>query len=142
MSDKRSKILRCAVWFLLVAEVPCGSSAVKDVSPRLFYASPMSQVVELPEVTAHALSGTVVNGDGSPIPHARVEMIAMKGRPLGKALRTITTDENGQFAFPSSTNQRYRLRISKEGYRTIVVVFHVSSKAINRRFVLQMPVGV
>jgi hypothetical protein len=141
MAHKKSKILLCAISVLLAASVS-GAASVNENAPHFFYASPMfQQIVRLPEVTAHMLSGTVVNVDGSPLPNAKVEMIAMKGSPTGKALHTTATNENGQFSFSSSANNRYRLRISKDGYRMIVVVFHVSSKAMNRRVVLQLPLG-
>lgn len=81
--------------------------AVACLAPRL-----VAQQVAVAQVT-----GQVSDPNGAALPGARVEMTEIDR----SAVHTVTTDANGNYLLPGLPVGRYRLSVSKAGFKTYVL---------------------
>jgi hypothetical protein len=88
------------------------------------------ETVELPEVQAvKALAGIVRDPSGSPITGATVSEVSSDSKTV---IRTIATDQNGSFAFPTAPKKRiYHLLISSYGFNPLLI--HVRTSRWTKR---------
>jgi len=73
-----------------------------------------------------ALSGNVVDSNGSKIPDVLVELLSLdKQNVKGKVL----TSANGSFGFSGKRKGRYLLRLTKEGWSPLYVTVGINKRA-------------
>ncbi len=106
----------------------CGNVARSDAQ----------EVVELKdELPARRLAGVVASPSGPAIPGVAVEIVDSKER----CLRTATTDDDGKFDLKVTKPGRYRLRLSKLGFNTVVAVVRVRLKTKSQQVRLELPMS-
>jgi hypothetical protein len=83
----------------------------------------------------HALAGVVASPSGPVIPGVAIEIVDSKKR----CLKATTTDVNGRFDFKISKPGLYRVRLSRNGFNTIVATVRIDHHTRNElRFELPM----
>jgi Carboxypeptidase regulatory-like domain len=110
---------------LLLAGRPAHQSptAEADADCGRVERSNAQEVVELKsEQRARTLAGVVASPSGPMIPDVTVEIVDSREH----CLRTAMTDGEGRFDFKTGKPGRYRLRLSKPGFNTVVATVRVS----------------
>src|SRR6266568_5400579 len=122
--------------FLLFA----GSASNQDASKAncANVAAPASQeIVELrTEIKARGLAGVVASPSGPVIPGVAVELVDRKER----CSKATTTDADGKFDLKTSKPGRYKLRLSKAGFNTLIAVVRVVTAA-SGQLKLELPMS-
>jgi hypothetical protein len=112
------------------------SGAGKPVSEGFSY--PASMVTEVAKpINATSLSGHVVYGTGQALSDALVEVI----RTDQTRLFAVLTDEESRFCFATMRHGKYKLRISKSGFNTLIVPFTVTAHSKNKSAAIQLQVS-
>jgi hypothetical protein len=112
------------VAFLLFAESPRTQGASKANCANA--AAPVSQeVVEFKkEMKARGLAGVVASPSGPAIPGVTVELLDSKER----CSKATTTDGNGEFDLRVIKPGRYKLRLSRAGFNTVIAAVRIVPK--------------
>ena len=88
--------------------------------------APGQEIVEFKkDIKTHRLAGIVASPSGPLIPGVTVELLD----PRERCAKATTTDANGKFDFRISNPGRYKLRLSRAGFNTVIAVARVSPKA-------------
>lgn len=111
--------------FLLFAGSPSDQDASKANCASV--TAPASQeVVEFrKEIKARGLAGVVASPSGPVIPGVAVELVDSKER----CSKATTTDADGKFDLKTSKPGRYKLRLSRAGFNTVIAVVRVAPAA-------------
>jgi carboxypeptidase family protein len=81
-----------------------------DVLNRLTLSGPVTESLEIVLSTAVGeIDGTVVDGDGKPVPGAQVVLIPNRERSRSDLYRTATSDQNGRFTIRPVVPAEYKL---------------------------------
>ena len=84
---------------------------------RATVAGDVSQsTIELAEIEAQVLAGSIVDGSRSPIPDVLIEQLS----PDGKRVEAVLTNSKGRFAMKPRAPWTYAMRVSKPGFDTLL----------------------
>src|SRR6266508_4504379 len=106
--SRRSRVVRSSGEMLLRSW--CVARVCLWVLSGLGIASPL-----VAQVGSGTLAGDVVDQAGAGVPGATVTLVAL-GTNLA---RTVVTDRNGGYSFPSTAPGAYRVRVEVGGFRLL-----------------------
>jgi len=110
---------------LSLAGAPSNRDASKANCANAVAAASQEVVEFSKEIKARSLTGVVASPSGTLIPAVAVELVDSTGR----CWKATITDADGKFDLKTSKRGRYKLRLSRAGFNTVIAVVRVTPGA-------------
>lgn len=124
------------VVFLLLAGSPNNQGASKANCANITVAVSQEVVEFRDEIKARGLTGMVASRSGPVIPGVTVELVDSRER----CMKATTTGADGKFDLEISKPGRYKLRLSKAGFNTVIATVRVA-RAAKGQLKLELPMS-